>query len=225
MYDVILFDFDGTLVDTGEGILNGITYTLNKFGITVEDRASLNRFVGPPLQESFKMFYGFSPEETEKAIKYYREYYNEKGMWEYKAYDGIKELMAWLKEKGKLCIVTTSKPEYFAKKMLEKAGLAPYFTYIAGSDMEGTRTKKADVIRYALNTCGIKDTGNMVLVGDREYDVYGAKEMGIDSVGVLFGYGSREELEQAGATHIAETVEDLKEIIAVLFSSTPHMHK
>lgn len=208
-YQNILFDLDGTLTDPGLGITNSVQYALKRCGITVSDRNELYKFIGPPLKESFEVFFGFSDKDSDRAVEYYREYYRDKGIYENKLYDGIEELLQYLKEKGKTIILATSKPEEFAVEILKYFHIEKYFNCIAGATMDGSRVKKADVIRYALDKCGITDTSSSVMVGDREHDVLGAAQLGIDSIGVLFGYGSREELKNAGATYIVETVEDI----------------
>jgi len=213
-YKTVLFDLDGTLTDPGEGITNSVAYALKKYNIIVEDRTELYKFIGPPLWESFKMFYGFSKEEAERAVEYYREYYRDIGIWENSVYDGIEELLINLKNNGYKLIVATSKPEVFARQILEHYGLDKHFDYIAGGTLDGTRIKKDEVIAYALETCEIADTSEVIICGDRAFDVIGAKKWGIDSIGVLFGYGSREELEDAGATFVAENVEDIFKILS-----------
>lgn len=214
-YDPILFDLDGTLTDPGLGITNSVMYALRHFGIVVTDRRELYKFIGPPLWESFERYYGFSRAEAEKAVGYYREYFKDKGIFENEVYSGIEELLQQLKAKGRTLLVATSKPEVFARQILEHFKLAAYFSYIAGSELDGTRVRKAEVIRYALERSGISETAAAVMVGDREHDILGARDAGIDAVGVLFGYGSREELEQAGACHIAETVAGLRRLLLV----------
>lgn len=208
-YEVILFDLDGTLTDPGLGITNSVMHALKKYGIEVADRTELYKFIGPPLIDSFEKYYGFSHEEAVKSVDYYREYYRDKGIYENAVYDGIENLLKSLKEKRKKIILATSKPELFAKEILRHFNLEKYFFFAAGSTMSETRTNKAEVIEYALSECGITDKASVVMIGDREHDIIGAKKNGIDSIGVLFGYGSREELEAAGATYIAETVEDI----------------
>lgn len=208
-YDYILFDLDGTLTDPGLGITNSVIHALKKYNIEVEDRTSLYKFIGPPLIDSFEKYFGFSHEEAVKSVDYYREYYKDKGIYENKVYDGIENLLEMLCDKGKKIILATSKPELFAREILRHFGLDKYFLFAAGSTMSETRTNKAEVIEYALTECGITDKSAVVMVGDREHDIIGANKNGIDSIGVLFGYGSREELESAGATYIAETVEDI----------------
>lgn len=212
-YQTILFDLDGTLTDPGIGITNSVMHALSKYGISVRDRSDLYKFIGPPLYESFERFYGFSKDESKKAVEYYREHYSVTGLFENAVYDGIDELLKALKDCGKTLLVATSKPEVFAKKVLEHYDLAKYFTFIAGSELDGTRVKKDEVIRYALDRCSIADTTNAIMIGDREHDILGAKQTGIAVIGVLFGYGNRREHEEAGADFIAETVADLRKIL------------
>lgn len=214
-YKYILFDLDGTITDSGVGIINSIVYALKKYGIEIEDKGKLNKFVGPPLGDSFEKYYGFSKEKAIEAVDYYREYYKEKGLFENLVYDGFEDLVKTLKDENKELIVATSKPEIFAKQILDHFNLSKYFTYIAGSTLDGTRVKKGDVIRYALENCEIKDLSQVIMVGDREHDVIGAKQVGIKSIGVLYGYGDREELEGAGADFIAENVMDILDVLKV----------
>jgi len=208
-FQYILFDLDGTLTDPATGITNSIMYSLNKYGIKVNDRSELYSFIGPPLQKSFEKFYGFSEEEAKKAVEYYREYYRDKGIFENKVYDGIRELLQLLKERKRTIILATSKPELYAKQILEHFQLSSYFDFIAGSELDGRRVNKDEVICYALNGCNIYDLSKVIMIGDREYDVFGAHKQGIKSIGVLYGYGDRNELENAGADYILETVADL----------------
>ena len=213
MYQTILFDLDGTLTDSGPGIMNSVAYALDKYGVHVQDKSELRRFVGPPLVEEFIKYCGVTQTEAEKLLGYYREYFVDRGMFENEVYGGVEELLARLCADGKQVIVATSKPEPFAIKILEHFGIAKYFSFIAGATLDEKRTSKDEVIRYALDACGVNDLSSVVMVGDREYDVTGAKAIGTDSVGVLYGYGSRAELESAGATFIAEKVEDIYKFI------------
>lgn len=213
MYQNLLFDLDGTLTDPGIGITNSVAYALEKYGIKTDDRTQLYKFIGPPLQDSFEQFYGFSQEEAKMAVQYYREYYKEKGIFENKLYDGMEHLLQSLCEAGKKLFVATSKPEAFAIQILKYFSLNQYFTYIAGSNMDGTRSKKEEVIAYALKVGKIQDLSSAVMIGDREYDVTGAKKAGIASIGALFGYGSRKELEAAGADALAESPKDIYPIV------------
>ncbi len=208
-YELILFDLDGTLTDPGEGITNSVAYALNKFDIHVEDKSQLYKFIGPPLIDSFMRFYGFSSEQAKQAVAFYREYFTVKGIFENLVYNGVEDMLISLKSSGKRLCVATSKPEPFAKTILEHFNLAHYFEYIAGSTLDETRTKKDEVIEYALEKCCFTDRAKAVMVGDREHDALGAAKCSLDCIGVLFGYGSREELEAAGAKYIAETVEDI----------------
>lgn len=205
MYKYVLFDLDGTLTDSGIGITNSVEYALNKYNITVDDRAELYRFIGPPLQNSFKEFYGFSNEDCVLAVEYYREYFKEKGIYENKVYDGIVDMLKALKKNGNKIILATSKPEAFAITILKHFNLIQYFDFISAATMDGSRSAKADIIKFALDNYGISDSSSAIMVGDRKHDIIGAKQCNIDSIGVLFGYGSRNELEMAGADFIVET--------------------
>ena len=209
MYQNILFDLDGTLTDPGVGITNSAMYALEKWNIKVAERASLYKFIGPPLRDSFMNFYGFSEEQAKEAIVYYREYFKDKGIFENEVYPGIVELLQKLKADGKKIVLATSKPEEFAIRILKHFELFEYFDFVGGAYMDGIRNKKGEVIQYALESAGITDLSATVMIGDREHDIIGAKENGLDSIGVLFGYGSREELTKAGATYIAEMVGDI----------------
>ena len=219
MYDIILFDLDGTLTDPGEGITNSVAHALKKWGIEVADRSTLYRFIGPPLKDSFMDFCGFDDDaEGERAVAAYREYYHDIGIYENLVYDGIEDLLKALKEKGKTVVLATSKPEPYAIRILVHFGLDTYFDVIAGATMDSTRVKKADVIAYAIDRIEDKlghplDRTTAVMVGDRRQDIEGATANGLDSIGVLFGYGDEEEHEAAGATYIAPTVANVGEIL------------
>jgi len=209
MYQYILFDLDGTLTNPEIGITTSVMYALEKFNIKVTDRKELHPFIGPPLDYSFQTYYGLSKEESEQAIKYYRERFSVKGLYENEVYEGVEKLLQELKESGKTLIIATSKPEEFTLKILEHFDLLKYFDFVAGATMDGSRGEKADVIRYALEISGIKDKSEAIMIGDRKYDILGAKENGLDSMGVLFGFGDRAELTEAGADYIAESVADI----------------
>ena len=199
MYDVILFDLDGTLTDPGEGITNSVAHALEKFHIPVPERRELYKFIGPPLYQSFMEFYGLDREQALLAVDYYREYYRDRGIWENEVYAGIPSLLEQLKAAGKRLVLATSKPEEFALQILEHFELMPYFDLV----------EKADVINYALEALKLEPGPSIVMVGDREHDVLGAREAGLDCIGVIFGYGDEPELQTAGAVHIAATVEEL----------------
>lgn len=213
-YNPILFDLDGTLTDPGEGIRNSVAHALNYYGIQMS-AAELNRFIGPPLAEGFREFCGFSAGQAAEAVERYREYYREKGMLENRVYDGIPELLSRLREAGKILAVATSKPEVFARQILEHFHMDGYFDHIVGSCLDGTRTKKGEVIAEVFHRLGHTgpDKGACVMVGDRLHDIQGARENGLNSIGVTFGYGSLEELQQAGATHIAPSFEELARLL------------
>lgn len=213
MYQYILFDLDGTLTNPEIGITSSVMYALEKFGVKVEDRKELHPFIGPPLSYSFQTYYGLSEADSELAIKYYRERFSVKGLYENEVYEGVEKLLQQLKESGKKLIIATSKPEEFTLKILEHFDLLKYFDYVAGATMDGSRGEKADVIRYAIEISGIQDRSQAIMIGDRKYDILGAKENGLDSIGVLFGFGDREELSEAGANYIAENVEDILKYI------------
>ena len=212
-YDILLFDLDGTLTEPAEGITNSVAYALKKFGIEPPNRQELYKFIGPPLIQSFQKFYGFPHDKAELAVKYYREYFADKGIFENKIYDGIPKLLQDLKNEGYRLVVATSKPQPFAERILQKFNLIDFFERVFGATMDETRTEKAEVIYYALQELNVKDLSRVVMIGDRENDILGANENGIQSIGVLFGYGSRSELEAAGATQIAQTVQDIAKIL------------
>ena len=214
MYKYILFDLDGTLTDPGLGITNAVMYALKKFDIEAPDRSELYKFIGPPLLQSFQQYYGMSEEESQLALQYYREYFEPYGLYENTVYDGIEEALAMLKAQGKKLILATSKPEPFAVEILRHFGLDQYFDFVAGATMDEKRVRKADVIAYALESCGITELSEAIMVGDREHDVLGAKEIGLKCIGVLYGYGDLEELENAGADYIAKNPEDILKILS-----------
>lgn len=209
----LLFDLDGTLTDPKEGITKSVQYALHAFGISVEDRDKLCCFIGPPLKDSFMEFYGFTEEDAIKGVLSYREYFKDKGMLDNNVYEGAQSVLEALVKKGKKLYVASSKPEIFVRKILEHFKLDSYFVFAGGADLEGTRDKKADVIRYVIKECQLTDLSKIVMIGDRKHDILGAKEVGIDSVGVLYGFGSRQELEDAKADLIAETIFDLQNLL------------
>ena len=212
-YSYILFDLDGTLTDSGPGIMNGFAYAIEKMGGQVTDRELLRKFVGPTLKDSFGRVLGYSPQDTDKAIKLYREYYNTLGgVLENSVYPGIEQLLADLQAEGKKLIVATSKNSRPTNTVLEHFGLKKYFEYIATAD-DNIRPQKADVIRYIFEQCKITDKSQVVMVGDRENDIMAAREVGIDSIGVLYGYGDKEELTTTGATYLAENASDIKSLV------------
>ena len=213
MYQYIFFDLDGTLTDPGIGITNSVAYALKKWNIEVAERSELYKFIGPPLEESFRKYYGFSQEDALKAVDAYREYFSVKGLYENTIFEGTESVLQKIKESGRKVVLATSKPQEFAEIILKHFHIAGYFDHVAGATMDGTRNKKADVITYALELCGNPDKKQIVMVGDREHDIHGANANGLDSIGVLCGYGDREELANAGATYITDKIEDVWELI------------
>lgn len=210
----LLFDLDGTLTDPMEGITKSVQYALKKQGIIEEDLWNLTKFIGPPLMDSFQKYYGFSEEEAKQAVVDYREYFAPTGKFENKVYEGIPAMLAALKEQGFTLALATSKPEVFALDILEHFELKQYFDFVGGALLDG-RTDKAEVISYVLTSIEAKKE-ETVMIGDREHDLIGAAKNGLFSVGVLYGYGDREEHEKAGAGQIVETVEELKDYLLSL---------
>lgn len=209
-YETIYFDLDGTLTDSGPGITSAVAYALRAMGYPVPEPASLRRFIGPPLSYSFQAYEGMSPEDAQRAVAQYRVYYNDRGKFENAPYPGIEDLLKRLQAQGKRLYVATSKPEGLSVEILDHFGLSRYFARIAGSTLDDTRSTKAQVLKYALDMGG---RDRAVMVGDRRFDVEGAAENGLPCVGVLYGYGSREELIQAGAATLAVNPADLLTIL------------
>ena len=210
MKKTVLFDLDGTLTDSGEGIINCAIPALEHFGLPIPSREEMRVFVGPPLHETFQRF-GVPADKTEEAIRVYRSRYIPTGMFENTPYPGIKELLETLKKENYTLYVATSKPEEMSVTILERFGLAPYFDRICGASIDSSRSTKDAVIAYLLEQSGAKE--DMVMVGDTKYDVLGAKAHGIPAIGVNWGYGSVDEMEEAGAIGIADTMEQLLELI------------
>lgn len=212
MYDSLFFDLDGTLTDPGIGITNSVMYALKKFGIKVADRRELYRFIGPPLIDSFMNFYGFSESDAVLAVKYYREYFGEGGLFENEVYPGVPEMLAKLTEKGKKLYIATSKPDVYALKILEHFGLIGYFDSVYAATLDGKLSKKGDVIAVALaDTIAVREKS--LMIGDREHDMLGAAQNGIDALGVSYGYGSREELLGTGAKYIADSAAEILDFV------------
>lgn len=209
-YQTALFDLDGTLTDSALGITRSIQYALEKFGIRVTDRTKLYKFIGPPLLDSFMNGYNFSCEKAERACNYYHEYFIEYGMFENKVYDGIPTLLNDLKNNGMITAVASAKPEIFVTQILRHFNLDGYFHFIGGADRKADRPNKEDVIAYVLNALPNVDKRKIVMIGDRQDDIFGAKRNQLDSIGVLYGFGSRAELQAAGADCIIESVDDLR---------------
>lgn len=213
MYDTILFDLDGTLTDPGLGITNAVAHSLRRLGRPVPPRAELNKFIGPPLLHSYQVYCGLTEAEARAAIPLYREYFVPTGMFENEVYPGIPALLTALRAAGKRLVLATSKPEPFAVRILKHFNLAPYFDLVAGAALDETRTEKAEVIAWALAQLYVTAKTGVVMVGDRDYDVRGAAQNGLPCIGVSFGYGTRQELEAAGAAAVADTVAQLQTLL------------
>ncbi len=201
-FEYIFFDLDGTLTDPAEGITNSFIYALNYFGLEIPSYQKLCSFIGPPLVHTFEKEFGFKDEKNTLAVKKYREYFAQKGLFENKVYPGIEDFLQTLKKKGKHLAVATSKPQEYSVKILEHFGLAEYFEEICGSNMDESRSNKDEVIAYALRQMKVKDKSKVLMIGDREYDILGAKKNGLKSCGVLYGYGTLQEFVQSGAEYI-----------------------
>lgn len=221
MYEYILFDLDGTLTDPGEGITRCVQYALGKMGVDEPDRKRLEVFIGPPLSDSFRDFYGMSREEAERAVAFYRERFADRGLYENIPYPGMDRMLSGLCRRGKHLAVASSKPEHFVRKILEHFGLEQYFEAVVGSNMDGTRVRKEEVVQEALlrlfgeQPDGLPDAcrERIVMVGDRKFDIQGARALGLRAVGVTYGYAQPGELEAAGADRLADTVEQLGRIL------------
>lgn len=212
MFDYLFFDLDGTLTDPAQGITNSFIHALKYFGIEIPSYETLCTFIGPPLPETFKTQFGFDEQKVAEGVKKYREYFATKGLLENSVYPGIPELLAGLKAAGKKLVVATSKPEEYSVRIIEHFGLAQYFENVCGSLMDESRSRKDEVIAYAIERNHISDKSKILMIGDRKHDILGAKKIGLKSCGVLFGYGSRKELEEAGADFISENVSRLDKI-------------
>lgn len=210
---IILFDFDGTIYDSGPGVMKSARYALESFGIEVGSLSELRGFNGPPLWDSFMEFYGFDWEKADLAVAKYREYYNVFGKKDGKIYEGIADLLCDLKKAGKKLLLATSKAQSYFPEMLIMLGVEDCFDFVVGSTQDGSRSSKEEVLAYALEQVEISDRSMAVMVGDRKFDIIGAKQFDLDSIGVLYGYGSREEFETAGATAIVEDVSTLRRLL------------
>ena len=208
-YEFLAFDLDGTLTDPKLGITKGVQYALGQLGIEAPDLDALVPFIGPPLLETFQERYGLTETGARQAVGYYREYYEAGGLYENLEFPSITTALTTLAGTGRQLAVATSKPTVYAKKILRHFGMEHFFAFIIGSELDGSRTAKGDVIRFLLETATPSDLSRVVMIGDRKHDIDGAHQNGIDSIGVTYGYGSREELVAAGATHIVSSVGEL----------------
>lgn len=212
-YEYIAFDLDGTLTDPEVGLVKGFMYAFDRVGIEYGAPETLRKYIGPPLHEEWKREYGFTEEEAANAIAIFREYYDEYGWAENKVYDGIVDMLERLKAAGKKIVLATSKPENTARRIMALFGLDKYFDFMGGASTSSTRDKKWEVLEYSLASAGATDMSKCILVGDRKYDAEGAKICGVDSLGVLWGHGTVEEIEAAGFTYVVSTPDEVADLL------------
>ena len=209
----ILFDLDGTLTDSKEGIFRCFLHAFDTLGIPRPDDETMRSFLGPPLTESFKRVIG-DDERAAEGVRIYRERYSTVGLFENHPYEGIKELLEALRGRGYILAVATSKPEPFSRRILERFGLIGYFDTVTGCGLDGSLDTKAEVIAETLRRLGVKDKSEAVMVGDRKHDILGAREAGLECIGAGWGFAEPGELEENGACCIAQTVKELEDIFA-----------
>ena len=210
-FDTLLFDLDGTLTDSTEGILKCLINAVEKMGFEVPE--DTNKFLGPPIRQSFAEFIGMNEEQIDEAVRIFRERYSTVGLFENRVYEGIPEMLERLKKAGKRLMVATSKPEVYAVRILERFGIAPYFEIVGGAELDGSRDYKHEVIEYVLAKADITDRSRVLMIGDRRQDVLGAHKTGLKCMGILWGYGSAEELDEAGADFIADTPKNTADML------------
>lgn len=212
-YRYILFDLDGTLTDPKVGITKSVQYALSKFNIYEDNLDKLVSFIGPPLMESFQEFYKFDEDRAWKAVEFYREYFSHTGIYENGLYDGIFQLLDKLQGQERRIILATSKPTVYAKEILDYYQISPFFTEIIGSNLDGSRIQKGDVIAHILSLFKAIDKGEFLMVGDRKHDIMGARANDIDSLAVTYGYGSKEELAGESPTYLVNSVIELTQLL------------
>lgn len=212
-YDVIIFDLDGTLSNSGEGITKSVQYALAKMGIKEDNLDNLRHFVGPPMKDEMMLSYNFTDEQAAEAVAFYRERYTPIGIYETGLYDGVIELLRALKENDKIIAIATSKPQKMAEEVLEYLKIDSYFDFVMGADMIGGKQSKAEVLNALLDVMPIKDKSRMLMVGDTKFDVKGANALSIDCIGVSYGYGDKKEMLDLGAVTVVDKVLELLEII------------
>lgn len=208
----VLFDLDGTLTDPKLGITTCVQHALRRFGIEVPDRDELECFIGPPLADSFRRYYGLDERQAAQAIDYYRERFSTVGLYENAVYDGVPELLSRLRARGQTMAVATSKPTVYSQQILDHFDLSRFFDAVVGSELDGRRTDKADVIRETLRQLSLSPS-EACMVGDRRQDVMGAKACGVPVIGVAYGYAEPDELEEAGADWIVDSVDALRVLL------------
>ncbi|MBP3308981.1 MAG: HAD-IA family hydrolase [Clostridia bacterium] len=211
----VAFDLDGTLSDPMRGLTSGFRYAFRKMKIDYGDEGVLKSFIGPPLRDEWMKRYSLTRERAEEAVAYFREYYSIYGWWDNDLYEGIPELLSALKAAGKRIVLATSKPDVHSRKILARFNLTPYFDFSEGASFDTSREKKSDVLSYALSRVGVseRELDGVIMVGDTKYDIDGAREVGVKSVGVLWGYGTRDDLLSHGADFLARNVDELYKIL------------
>ncbi len=212
-YQLILFDLDGTLTDPKPGITRAVQYALSRYDISVPDLDELIPFIGPPLHKSFARYYGFDDAQAMEAVAYYREYFTDTGIYENTVYPGMPQLLDCLSAAERRLVVATSKPSVYAQRIVDHFQLSKYFTRVEGSNLDLTRTDKAEIIADILALYPDVEREAVVMIGDREHDIIGARAHHLDAIGVTYGYGSLAELQAAGATAIAESVAELGSLL------------
>ena len=210
-YSTLLFDLDGTLTDSTEGILNCLVNAITQMGFEVPE--DTNKFLGPPIRQSFAEFCGMNEEQVSEAVRIFRERYSTVGLFENRVYDGIPEMLERLKNGGRRLMVATSKPETYAVRIFDRFGLSQYFETVGGAELDGSRDYKDEVIEYVLARAGMTDRSSVLMIGDRRQDVFGAHKTGIKCMGILWGFGSQEELTEAGADYIAATPQEAADML------------
>ncbi len=212
-YDIVLFDLDGTLTDSKIGITKSVQYALKKYNIIEDDLDRLEKFIGPPLADSFKEYYNFEERQAKQAVAYYREYFTDRGIFENIVYPGIPELLKKLCQYEKRLIVATSKPTIFAERILEHFNLKKYFSFVIGSNLDGTRVAKSEIIETVLGKLPTIKKCSVVMIGDRIHDIKGAEQNNIASIAVSYGYGSDEELKEAKPTYLVDNIDEIEDIL------------
>jgi len=212
-YNYLLFDLDGTLTDPSEGITKSIAYALQHFGIETTDLATLHDWIGPPIKQSLMDIHHFDEATADLGVAKYRERFSETGIYENRLFDGIPDLLQSLQQHGYKLYLATSKPTIFAERILKHFDIAQYFDFVGGSCLDDSRPTKAHVIQHVIEETGIADMDKTLMIGDRKYDIVGGKAFNMDTLGVLYGFGTRPELQQAGATYIVDSVSELSELL------------
>ncbi|MBN1599815.1 MAG: HAD hydrolase-like protein [Bacteroidales bacterium] len=212
-FNHIIFDLDGTISDPTIGIRNSLEYSVRKMGINFDISSRFNEFIGPPLHIGIGSIMGLSENDTEKAVKYFREYYAKAGLYENITYPGIKELFDKLKERKAEIYIATSKYEKYALKVIDNHGLSEHITFLAGADYKGSGAEKESLIKRVIDKIIDEDRKNIVMIGDRSFDILAAKRMQISAVAVLYGFGTEEELSEAGADYIVRNVQELSDLL------------